>query len=246
MRHGFLDRHAGLQSPVHSLDPRAKIVIFLVLVVTSATTPPEHLSAFALYAALIASAGILSRVPIGYLLKGTLVSLPFIALGVATVPVVNWSRDSFLAPQGLTAGFNIAGKAWIGVSAVIVLSSTTTFPTLLRAAQSFRAPRVFLELMGFTYRFVFVIMDQGERLARARNARMFGGAAPRHMKVLGQLVATLFVRTQEQAERWHLAMLARGYTGTAPWVDLPRVRVADVAVAAALCAGILAGRALLT
>ena len=52
MKHGFLDKYAGRESPVHALDARAKVVVFLVLVIASATTPPEHVCAFALYAAI--------------------------------------------------------------------------------------------------------------------------------------------------------------------------------------------------
>ena len=52
------------------------------------------------------------------MLKGSLVSLPFLVLGLVTVLIVNRTHASWLAADGLAAGFSIAAKAWIGVLAV--------------------------------------------------------------------------------------------------------------------------------
>ena len=59
------------------------------------------------------------------------------------------------------------------------------------------------------------LTDEGGRVARARQLRSCGqqGLGLRHF---GPLVGHLLLRTWERAERIHLAMLARGFTGEIP------------------------------
>ena len=46
MRHEFLDSTSGMDSPVHRLDARVKIVGLLAAVVICVSTPPDYFPAF--------------------------------------------------------------------------------------------------------------------------------------------------------------------------------------------------------
>jgi cobalt/nickel transport system permease protein len=70
------------------------------------------------------------------------------------------------------------------------------------------------------YRYMFVLVDEGQRLMRAREARSAdlagqrsGGSLLWRARVTGDMIGTLFLRTYERSERIYQAMLARGYTG---------------------------------
>ncbi|RJP29867.1 MAG: cobalt ECF transporter T component CbiQ, partial [Actinobacteria bacterium] len=63
MKHAFLDEYSHLQSPIHQLDPRAKLVGFITLIIICVTTPPDHYAAFAAYLVLEIILVLLSRLP---------------------------------------------------------------------------------------------------------------------------------------------------------------------------------------
>ena len=69
MKHAFLDKYAGLESPVHALDARAKIVAFFTLIVLCVSTPPDRWEAFAGYFAFLALVGAASTVPPVHILR---------------------------------------------------------------------------------------------------------------------------------------------------------------------------------
>ena len=100
-------------------------------------------------------------------------------------------------------------------------------------------PKLLVVLLGLVYRYIFVLIDQGMRVRRARDYR--GGArAPlrRKLAAAGSAVGSIFVRTLERADRVHLAMQGRGYGGEVRSLGPPRFAPADAAVLA-LVAGYL-------
>jgi cobalt/nickel transport system permease protein len=76
-------------------------------------------------------------------------------------------------------------------------------------------PRLLVTQLRFLYRYLFVLLDQVMHLRQAWAARDAGSGPVRwRWRAATGLVGVLFIRTLEQAERTHLAMVARGYDGT--------------------------------
>ncbi|MGD0089504.1 MAG: cobalt ECF transporter T component CbiQ, partial [Planctomycetota bacterium] len=116
-----------------------------------------------------------------------------------------------LPRSGLLVFWNILAKSLLGASAVILLTSTTPFPALLGGLAWLRVPRLFIMVLSFAYRYVFVLLDEAQRMKRARDARCYAGQWLWQTQVVGQMLGTLFLRSYERGERVYLAMLARGY-----------------------------------
>lgn len=225
MRHSFIDEHATILSPVHSLDPRAKIIVLLALILVCVTTPPEGFLCFAGCLAFLAAMLAASLVPAGHVLKRSLWAVPF-ALAVAIflpfmktdAPGGGWSLGIgalHVSRSGLTVFSSILLKAWTAAFATALLTSTTPFPDLMRGLERLRVPRVFLMLASFTYRYLFVLVDEAERMERARDSRGWSGRWLWEARVVGQMIAMLFLRSYERAERVYAAMLSRGFDGRA-------------------------------
>jgi cobalt/nickel transport system permease protein len=66
------------------------------------------------------------------------------------------------------------------------------------------------------YRYSFILIDEMQRLKRARDSRCFGGRWLWQLKVIGHMIGTLFLRSYHRGERVYLAMLSRGYDGRMP------------------------------
>ncbi|MCJ7543073.1 MAG: energy-coupling factor transporter transmembrane protein EcfT [Phycisphaerae bacterium] len=100
--------------------------------------------------------------------------------------------------------------------------------------------------LSFLYRYLFVLIDQAMRTARARDFRG-AAAAPlgRRLAATGGVIGSLFVRTLDRSDRIHTAMVARGYQGEPHSLSRLRFRATDAAFLAAAAAYLVACRWLL-
>lgn len=234
MRHVFLDEYSHLESPIHRLDPRAKLVGFIGLIILCVSTPPNLYAAFAVYLGLEIAVLILSRLPLRHVLKRLLIVLPFILVVAIFLPFFNKGGGSYnlgplaLSAHGLTVLWNVAIKSTVSVLAVILLSSTTPFPDLLRAMEKLKVPRFMTTTLSFTYRYIFVLMEELQRMRRARDSRGWSGKWLWQAKVIGHMIGSLFLRSYERGERVYAAMLSRGYDGQVGAIYVYQLGVAEV------------------
>jgi len=223
VKHSFLDRYSDLGSFVHRLDPRTKLITTFAFVLVVVLTPPLRWQAFALYFALIAGVILLSKVPPLYVLKRSLVIVPFVLMivifnmflkpGEIVVSFNIWHWQVSITDEGLLFSWNVLIKAWLSVLSLTLLSSTTQFSELLKGLEQLRMPRVLVMTLSFMYRYIFVLIDEVIRMKQARDSRNFGGKRMWQLKTIGNMVGTLFLRSYERGERVYGAMVARGFDG---------------------------------
>ncbi len=223
MKHSFLDQYSQRDSAIHRLDPRTKLVTTLFLIVAVVLTPPNRWQAFALYFFLIATLILLSRVPVLYVLKRSLVIMPFVLLIAIFIPFFKegevagsyniWLWQVTVTYSGLQVFWNILAKAWLSILSLILLTSTTRFSHLLRGLEKLRLPRVMTMILSFMYRYLFVLVDEVMRMKQARDSRSFGSSRWRQLRTIGNMIGTLFIRSYERGERVYAAMTSRGFDG---------------------------------
>ena len=86
MKHSFIDQYSDRDSFIHRLDPRTKFIITLVFILAVISTPPTRWQAFALYLLVMATLLLISRLPIIYVLKRSLVIMPFVLMIAIFIP----------------------------------------------------------------------------------------------------------------------------------------------------------------
>ena len=221
MRHDFLDKYSDRAGPLHRLDARVKIVAVAVALVAlnAFRTPPALLGAGA--AGLLLAATCLSRVPVLYVFRRAAAVLPFAVVIGSFLPFTQdgrilWSAAAFgyvaeITDTGLRLYATVIVKAYLSLAYVVLLLATTPFRSLLKGLAWFRVPAFFLSLLSFAYRYIFIFVDEVERLQRAWAGRYFGRRRLAQFATLGPAVGALFVRSYERAERVWAAMLSRGY-----------------------------------
>ena len=211
MRHSFIDRYAQLDSPLHILEPRSKLLAFTALIVCVLSIPPNRGYLFvACFFATTILMGI-SQIPLNFIVGRTLLLLPFIVLASLAVP---WK-----GLQGFGALFM---RAVLCLLLLILLTNTTRFVELLRGLRRMGCPQVLVMNMSFLYRYFFVLTEEAMRMKQARDCRRVGRAPfIGELKILSSMLGTLLIRSFERAERMHGAMLSRGYAGEFP-VTSPR------------------------
>lgn len=213
---GRTDRLASQDSPIHRLDPRAKLLVTLLFAVTVVSFHKYALASMVpltLYPLVLLARG---RIPAGYLLKKVLVVSPFAVLLGAANPFLD--RDVLVTAFGLP----IAG-GWVSfgsillrflltVSAALLLVAVTGFYRLCAGMDRLGMPRVLVVQFLFLYRYLFVLAAETGRLVRARSLRSVGGAG-RGLSSYGPMVGHLTLRTLARAQRIYQAMCCRGFEG---------------------------------
>jgi cobalt ECF transporter T component CbiQ/cobalamin biosynthesis protein CbiM len=232
-----VDRYA-LKSTLASFDPRVKVVCVMVLVVTLALL--SSLLAVSIVLMFVLALVIISRVPLKHILTIFLVALPF-ALFASLMMLL------FSGPEGALLMFL---RVSASVLALVVLVTTTPFFMLLAALRSIKVPRVLVNLLLFSYRFIFLLLDEMGRMRTARKARGFaGGKSLRDRSAfttLSNTVGMAFVRANSRGSRIYDALCSRGYSGEVGGFERLSVRGRDAALAAgfaciAVCSVMLQG-----
>jgi len=222
MHHSYIDRFATGDSVIHRLDPRAKLIVVLVFTALVVSVPKYEVAALFPYAVLPFALLVFGEVPFGYAAWRLLVVSPFVLFVAIFNPLydshpvlVQFGPRVFWVRGGVLSCLNICGKFVLTFGALVALVSTTRFSDLLRAMAWFRLPKLFLVELSFLYRYLFVLVDQVQRMKRARDSRGVGAGRLRwRLKATGGIIGSLFVRTLERGERIHAAMASRGFDGT--------------------------------
>jgi cobalt/nickel transport system permease protein len=253
LRQVMFSEDVALQGGIlQRLDPRAKIVAMLLLLVAAAFlhTITALLGLYAL--TLLAAAS--SRLPLGYFVKRVWLFVPFFTLVVvlpATLSLVTpgrivlqlWSWHGHaqgFTQQGLTSAGLVVSRVAVSISLVLLLTLTTPWVKLLAALRSLGVPRMFVMVISMAYRYIFLLLGSVTQMYESRKSRTVGAA--RHdgsgRAFVGATAGALIGKANQLSEEVHQAMVARGYRGEATTVQTLRLRSSDVVfvLAAALCA----------
>ena len=232
MKHSYLDRYSNLNSPIHRADPRLKILVALFFVLSILLTDSGNLLEFAIYGLIIASLVIISRIPPLFILKRSLMIIPFIVLISLFLLFDRTGLSAEYSGEVLFRGIVI--KSYLAIVVLTLLSSTSTFPSLLQGLQRLKISKVFILLLSFMYRYIFILVDEAMRITRGKRSREFGAGKWRQIKSTASLIGILFIRTYERGERVYSAMCSRGFDGTIRTLNTIRLRMAETLVGFAL------------
>jgi len=209
-------------SPVHRLDPRAKIVGLVAVTLVAVSTPVGAWPVFVACALVLVVVAFLARVRVRDIWRRARFVLPLVLLAALLIPLFRTGGVTYslgpltLHEHGLETFTAVAAKATIGTVAAVLLGATTTFPSVLRGLEAMRAPRLLVLIAAFMYRYLFVIVEEVGRMRAALASRGYRPRHALHAGALGRVATALFLRTYSRGERVYIAMLARGYDGRMP------------------------------
>lgn len=197
----FLDKYSRLNSPIHRLPAGLKLTVAVALLLVIVIPGRAHW----LHAAVAALLGVilpLSRVPPLFVLKRVLLLEPFV-LGVAVL--------ALFQPNGRVLFATLVLKGTLCLLAMVLLSNTTPFAQVLRVMKRIRVPGLLITTLALMYRYLFVLLDESQRMRRARLSRTFSAGRQRTWRSMSTVIGQLFIRASERAERIYAAMCARGW-----------------------------------
>ncbi|MDO9547090.1 MAG: energy-coupling factor transporter transmembrane component T [Pelolinea sp.] len=235
LRNVSIGQYLRLGSPIHRLDPRAKIIGFSLLIIAISIS----ISLTALLIALFVSVLLIafSRISFSYAVRGLLPPLPFLVL-IALFQLV-------ITPQ--SASSSVIFEYWkvsISMDGVYAaLRLMVRFPALLLVLTMFSSTVSTIEmidgldlllnplqkiglktqnaalLIQITLRFIPFLAMNAEHIAKSQAARGANWDAPERnlitrVRQIVPLIIPLFTTSLRQAENLSTAMLARGLGST--------------------------------
>lgn len=210
-----LDQLSRADTAIHRLDARAKVVATLVFIVVVASFDRYTVAAllpFFIFPVVLAAVG---NLPTVYVATNVAVAIPFaLAIGLFN-PLFDRQVVFELASLPISAGWiscaSIVVRAVLTLSSALILVGVTGFPAVCEALDRLGMPRAFAMQMQFLYRYIFVLIEDATRSAHALALRSCG--RPPRLPTVASLIGFLLLRTWQRADRIHMAMLARAYSG---------------------------------
>lgn len=193
---------------------------------------------------------LLARLPAHWLLGRLAGSAPFLLFFIVLTPfcvrdpepLFAWGPLT-LSQRGLTLAALIGLKAVTILIVVLVLLATAPLHATLHAAHRLRVPGLLIQLTLLSYRYIFLIASEFDRLRTALRTRGFRNRLNMHSyRTVAHVSGTLLVRSHERAERVGQAMRCRGFAGQFRALAEFRTTAADVLVFVSL---VIAAAALL-
>ncbi|MCL4502841.1 MAG: cobalt ECF transporter T component CbiQ [Deltaproteobacteria bacterium] len=229
---GYLETLACQETPLHRLDPRAKILTTLAFIITVVSFGKYEITALIPFFIFPVALSAVGNLPPGYLAKKVLLAAPFAFFIGIFNPWLDRTVMVHLGPVAVSGGWvsfaSIMLRFLLTVSAGLILIAGTGLNAVCLGLEKLGAPRTFVMQLMFLYRYIFVLTEEALRLIRARSLRSFQGRGL-GFTVFSYLIGQLLLRTLARANRIHLAMLSRGFAGKIHLVRPVRIRLNDVA-----------------
>lgn len=212
------ERFAQGDSQLHRRDPKVKIVVAAAFVTLVAVSNSFAVPSLGLLVA--ATLVFFSQLQTGSVLKRLLLANSFTLFLWVTLPITYGGEElSRLGPltissEGTRLAALITLKTNTIVLSLIALLATSRIAVLGHALEGLRLPGQLCFLLLFSYRYVFVIYQEYQKLTRAARMRCFVPATNIHTyRTYGYIFGMTLVKSWNRAHRVHQAMLLRGFDG---------------------------------
>ena len=222
-----LGRYMPLDSVVHKMDPRSKIMIMLLLMI--AIFVPAGAWGYVLVAAFIAVCLVLSKLSIGYAfraMKPMMWMMIFLfvinVFAIRTGYVMATLGPVYIYSGAVYQTLYIVVRLMMMIVITTVLTATTKpldltlgIEKLLHPFEKMGLPAHIIAMMiSIALRFIPTLIEETQRIMNAQASRgvdMENGTFKEKIKAILSLIVPLFVSAFDRADQLANAMEARGY-----------------------------------
>lgn len=170
-------------------------------------------------------------------------------LHLLTVPAVFLLFSTFALAWAtdIMGAVLVACKAFGALSALYMVTLSTTMAEILNALRKCHVPALVIELMHLIYRYIFVLWDAASRMNHAAASRLGYQGKKQSLRTFGQLLGNLLIISLKKANAAYDAMEARCYDGQLMFLQErkpvdKRLAAACVAYLLFLLAAVIFGR----
>jgi cobalt/nickel transport system permease protein len=212
------ERFASGDSLLHRTDPKVKVIAAASFITVVAISKSFLVVTVALAVAFILL--LLARLDPKPVLKRLLAANTFSVFLLLTLPLTYGGGEITrmgplaLSTEGIRLAILISLKTNTIVLSLLALLTTSKIASLGHALEGLHFPKRLCFLLLFSYRYVFVIYQEYQKLNRAARMRCFVPSTNIHTyRTYGYLFGMTLVKSWNRANRVHQAMLLRGFDG---------------------------------
>ena len=233
----FTEEHARRRGWLQGLDPRAKLAMFLAVVLAASLSGSIAVEA-GLYAVVVGAA-IASRVPLDFFVRRVWLGIPLFAtiIVIPAIFLVPGERlfDLPLGPvnvapsvPGLVGAVLFVTRVGVSVSLAVLLVLTTPWADVLKSLQAMRVPQLFVLILAMAYRYIFLFLHLASGMFEARKSRIVGRTSgSEQRRWISGTIGNLVNRSVKMSNDVYAAMMARGFNGSIRSYQDYRMRSAD-------------------
>jgi cobalt/nickel transport system permease protein len=212
----FLDELSSKTTIIHLLNPVVKLIVTLIyssLIVSFHKYDIIRLLPYVFYPIIIFN---LAEIPFIPILKRVLFVFP-IVIGIGIFNPI-FDKEIFINILGvpITAGWisfaSLLIKCLLTVLAALLLISTTKIEAIAYALRKLFVPKIFIMQLLFTYRYIYVLVEEVSRVLKAYHLRSPVKKGV-FLKDAGSLLGQILLRSFDKATRIYNAMRLRGFEG---------------------------------
>jgi cobalt/nickel transport system permease protein len=230
------ETYAKRKGLLQSLDPRAKLVSILAIIVAASLIGNLRVLIFIYMLTLFFA--YLSNIDIWFFIKRVWLFIPIFA-GIIAIPMIFniflpgqcLYQIAYLGPgahlgpfplpanicitkQGLNAAIIFVMRVAACVSAVVLLFITTPQQVLFKSLRTIGVPKIYVLTLGMAYRYIFLLMDLIREMYVAKKARTIRSQSMfDEQKWVGGRMGYTLIRSLNISEKVHMAMMSRGFNG---------------------------------
>ena len=235
-----MDRLTAMDSPVHRLNPLAKLlttIAYIIAVVSFGKYQLGSLIMMVLYPLFMFPA---SGIPV----RTCFYKLRIVLLLVMAVGLFNPFFDkapmlrfgSIVVSGGVISMLTLMLKGIFSLMASFLLIASTPIDSICAALRKLHVPEMLVTLLLLTYRYVSVMTQEAAVMTNAYMLRAPGQKGI-HISAWGSFLGQLLLRSMDRAEDLYASMQLRGYDGHFRYAkDIP-FRASD-ALFLILCAAV--------
>lgn len=213
-----IDRYSSIDSSISRWDPRFKVFSLGVLIISIALLKTIPMAFVALIIAAIVIG--MSVLPLHFISNGLSFILVFLVPFFFIMPFSYPGEAAFhvlglpFAWEGLRYATLIFTKALAIVLISFSIFGSSRFDVSMIALQKLKCPKIFVQMLLFTYRYTHVFLEEMHRMHTSMHSRGFvAGPNAQTLRIYGNFIGTLLVRSFERTDRVYKAMLSKGYQG---------------------------------
>ncbi|WP_026478344.1 cobalt ECF transporter T component CbiQ [Alkaliphilus transvaalensis] len=201
-----------LNSWGHRWETRIKIItafLFVIMVVTL-----KSLTLLSITFAITLGAALTMKLPFKFLLIRLGLFLPIFL--IMAIPIVLGGSSNSIN-ESLHFMLIVIFKGLISILVMIMMITTQRIQDLFIGLSHMKLPPVLVSIFFLAYRYVFLFIQDITNLRRAINSRLYQRKFNKeNLKVYGEIVGGLLVKSLDRSENVYRAMASRGFNGTLP------------------------------
>lgn len=118
-----------------------------------------------------------------------------------------------ITKESLITGINLLFKSLGSITCMFFLILTTPINDLIKVFIKLKISESFIELFVLIYRFIFIFLEESNKIYNAQKLRNGYDSISNSYKSLGILISMLLIRVMKKYEEMKVALKVKGYSG---------------------------------